>query len=44
MGANIDYAIVTTSRFMEFKDKMPKKDAIIQTMNLPSRRSSPRAS
>ena len=34
MGANIDYAIVTTSRFMEFKDKMPKKDAIIETMNL----------
>ena len=28
MGANIDYAIVTTSRFMEFKD------AIIVTMNL----------
>ncbi|MFR5762525.1 MAG: MMPL family transporter [Oscillospiraceae bacterium] len=25
MGANIDYAIVTTSRFMEFKDKMPKR-------------------
>ena len=34
MGANIDYAIVTTSRFMELKDKMPKKDAIIETMNL----------
>ena len=34
MGANIDYAIVTTSRFMEFKDKMPKRDAIIETMNL----------
>ena len=34
MGANIDYAIVTTSRFMEFKDKMPQKDAIIETMNL----------
>ena len=34
MGANIDYAIVTTSRFMEFKDKMPKKDAIIETMNM----------
>ena len=34
MGANIDYAIVTTSRFMEFKDKMPKKNAIIETMNL----------
>ena len=33
MGANIDYAIVAASRFMEIKDKMPKKDAIIETMN-----------
>ncbi|MBR4027238.1 MAG: MMPL family transporter [Lachnospiraceae bacterium] len=33
MGANIDYAIVAGSRFMEIKDKMPKKDAIIETMN-----------
>ena len=33
MGANIDYAIVISSRFMELKDKMPKKDAIIETMN-----------
>ena len=27
MGANIDYAIVTASRFMELKDKMPYKQA-----------------
>lgn len=33
MGANIDYAIVAASRFMEIKDKMPKKEAIIETMN-----------
>lgn len=34
MGANIDYAIVISSRFMELKDQMPKKQAIIETMNL----------
>ncbi|MBQ7679122.1 MAG: MMPL family transporter [Butyrivibrio sp.] len=33
MGANIDYAIVISGRFMELKDQMPKKDAIIETMN-----------
>ena len=33
MGANIDYAIVISSRFTELKDQMPKKDAIIETMN-----------
>ena len=33
MGANIDYAIVISGRFMEIKDQMPKKDAIIETMN-----------
>lgn len=33
MGANIDYAIVISSRFMELKDTMPKKQAIIETMN-----------
>ena len=33
MGANIDYAIVAASRFMEVKDTMPKKEAIIETMN-----------
>jgi predicted RND superfamily exporter protein len=33
MGANIDYAIVISGRFMELKDKMSKKDAIIETLN-----------
>ncbi|MCM1284341.1 MAG: MMPL family transporter [Muribaculaceae bacterium] len=33
MGANIDYAIVISGRFMELKNVMPKKDAIIETMN-----------
>ncbi len=33
MGANIDYAIVIASRFSELKDKMPHKQAIIETMN-----------
>ena len=33
MGANIDYAIVTASRFMELKEKMPHKQAIVETMN-----------
>ena len=33
MGANIDYAIVIASRYMELKDKMRHRDAIIETMN-----------
>ncbi len=33
MGANIDYAIVISGRFMELKEKMNKKNAIIETMN-----------
>lgn len=33
MGANIDYAIVISGRFMDLKNKMPKKKAIIETMN-----------
>ncbi len=33
MGANIDYAIVISGRFLELKDQMPKKQAIIETMN-----------
>lgn len=33
MGANIDYAIVIASRYMELKNEMPKKEAIIETMN-----------
>lgn len=34
MGANIDYAIVISSRYLELKQKMPLHEAIIQTMNL----------
>ena len=33
MGANIDYAIVIGSRYMEIKDKMDHREAIIETMN-----------
>lgn len=33
MGANIDYAIVISGRFMELKEQMSKRDAIIETMN-----------
>lgn len=34
MGANIDYAIVISSRYMELKEKMPLKDAMTETLNL----------
>lgn len=33
MGANIDYAIVISSRYQELKTRMSHKDAIIETMN-----------
>ena len=33
MGANIDYAIIISGRYMELKDKMSKEQAIIETMN-----------
>ncbi len=33
MGANIDYAIVIASRYMELKNKVDHKTAIIETMN-----------
>ena len=33
MGANIDYAIVISSRYNELRGKMPKRDAIIDTLN-----------
>ncbi len=33
MGANIDYAIVISGRFMELKHQMDRKSAIIETMN-----------
>lgn len=34
MGANIDYAIVISSRYMELKKLMPIRDAMIETLNL----------
>ena len=34
MGANIDYAIVISSRYMELKEKYPLKRAMIETLNL----------
>ena len=34
MGANIDYAIVVSSRYREFRETMDKRDAIIETLNL----------
>ncbi len=33
MGANIDYAIVISSRYMELKREMPIRDAMIETLN-----------
>ncbi len=33
MGANIDYAIVIASRYMELKNRMDRREAIIETMN-----------
>ncbi len=33
MGANIDYAIVISGRYMEFKEQMPLKEAMIETLN-----------
>ncbi len=33
MGANIDYAIVISSRYMELKKTMPIKEAITETLN-----------
>ena len=33
MGANIDYAIVISGRFMELKNQMSHKEAIVETMN-----------
>ena len=34
MGANIDYAIVISSRYMQFKEKMNYKDAMIEALNV----------
>ncbi len=33
MGANIDYAIVISSRYMELREKMDPKDAIVDALN-----------
>lgn len=33
MGANIDYAIVIANRYVELKQTMPLKDAIIESLN-----------
>lgn len=33
MGANIDYAIVISSRYMELKEEMPLKEAMTETLN-----------
>ena len=33
MGANIDYAIVIASRYQEVKNKMDRREAIIETIN-----------
>ena len=33
MGANIDYAIVISSRYLENKETMPIKEAMIETLN-----------
>nr|AHF25268.1 RND family transporter [uncultured bacterium Contig1604] len=34
MGANIDYAIVVSTRYRELRETMGKQDAIIETLNL----------
>ena len=34
MGANIDYAIVISNRYMQLKEKMNYKDAMIEALNL----------
>lgn len=34
MGANIDYAIVISSRYLRLKETMPYKDAMIEALNL----------
>ena len=34
MGANVDYAIVISSRYVELKEQMSCKDAIVEALNL----------
>ena len=33
LGATVDYAILFTDRYMEFRKALPKKDAIVQTVS-----------
>ena len=33
MGANIDYAIVITSRYLALKDELPPRQAVIEALN-----------
>ena len=33
MGANIDYAIVISSRYMKLKEQMPLREAMVETLN-----------
>lgn len=33
LGATVDYAILMTDRYMEFRQKMPKKDAIVNVIS-----------
>ena len=33
MGANIDYAIIISSRFLDLRKDMPKKEAVIEALN-----------
>lgn len=34
MGANIDYAIVISNRYLQFKEKMNYKDAMVEALNM----------
>ena len=33
LGATVDYAILFTDRYMEFRRRMPKKEAVVQTVS-----------
>lgn len=39
MGANIDYAIVISSRYLRLKEEMPYKEAMIEALTRHSPRS-----
>ncbi len=34
LGATVDYAILFTERYMEFRETMPKRDAVVQTISV----------